>query len=235
MDFDCLFDKGLTLARPEIVPFRLTPNMVDAMGVTGVEGTYRCTLQVALHILRDNKETLLSVLEPFLRDPTVAWTRSGRAQRERAAAAAVDAAGGSASRAGGAAAPAAPPAAVLEQEHKAAKEMLQKISDRLSGVYNIFHPYRDKFLKAAARRAAASAQSVQQQQVGGKSAAAAAATATTDMSGGSTGSSSSSEGMGLGASTDEIFTLSVQGQAQRLIDEAVAVENLSQLYVGECW
>ena len=30
-DFDCLFDKGLSLARPEIVPFRLTPNMVDAM------------------------------------------------------------------------------------------------------------------------------------------------------------------------------------------------------------
>ena len=31
VDFDCLFDKGLTLQRPEIVPFRLTPNMVDAM------------------------------------------------------------------------------------------------------------------------------------------------------------------------------------------------------------
>lgn len=30
-DFDCLFDKGLSLKRPEIVPFRLTPNMVDAM------------------------------------------------------------------------------------------------------------------------------------------------------------------------------------------------------------
>jgi serine/threonine-protein kinase ATR len=31
VDFDCLFDKGLTLQKPEIVPFRLTPNMVDAM------------------------------------------------------------------------------------------------------------------------------------------------------------------------------------------------------------
>jgi Phosphatidylinositol 3- and 4-kinase len=29
VDFDCLFDKGLTLLRPEIVPFRLTPNMVS--------------------------------------------------------------------------------------------------------------------------------------------------------------------------------------------------------------
>jgi hypothetical protein len=28
-----------------------------------------------------NRETLLSVLEPFLQDPTVGWDRSGRAQR----------------------------------------------------------------------------------------------------------------------------------------------------------
>jgi len=43
VDFDCLFDKGLNLARPEIVPFRLTPNLVDAMGLTGVEGSFRRT------------------------------------------------------------------------------------------------------------------------------------------------------------------------------------------------
>lgn len=29
----------------------------------------------------NNRETLLSVLEPFLQDPTVGWDRSGRAQR----------------------------------------------------------------------------------------------------------------------------------------------------------
>ena len=39
-----------------------------------------------MRLLRDNKETLLSVLEPFLRDPTVAWGRSGRAQRSEIAA-----------------------------------------------------------------------------------------------------------------------------------------------------
>ena len=31
VDFDCLFNKGLTLLVPEIVPFRLTQNFVDAM------------------------------------------------------------------------------------------------------------------------------------------------------------------------------------------------------------
>ena len=47
VDFDCLFEKGLSLMKPEIIPFRLTPEMIDAMGLTGVEGTYRKTLEVS--------------------------------------------------------------------------------------------------------------------------------------------------------------------------------------------
>ena len=74
VDFDCLFDKGTRLKRPEVVPFRLTPHMVEAFGVTGVEGGFRRSLEVSLHCLRDHRETLLNVLEPFLRDPTVGWT-----------------------------------------------------------------------------------------------------------------------------------------------------------------
>ena len=77
---DCLFDKGVSLSRPEIVPFRLTPNMVDAMGVTGYEGAFRCTMECCLSLLKQHRDTLLSVLEPFLRDPTVCWGRVGRAQ-----------------------------------------------------------------------------------------------------------------------------------------------------------
>ena len=33
-------------------------------------------------MLRENQETLASVLEPFLNDPTVGWDRQGRAQRK---------------------------------------------------------------------------------------------------------------------------------------------------------
>jgi Phosphatidylinositol 3- and 4-kinase len=35
VDFNCLFWKGLTFEKPEKVPFRLTANLVDAMGLTG--------------------------------------------------------------------------------------------------------------------------------------------------------------------------------------------------------
>lgn len=35
VDFGCLFFTGQLLKVPETVPFRLTHNMVDAMGITG--------------------------------------------------------------------------------------------------------------------------------------------------------------------------------------------------------
>ncbi|KAM1106722.1 hypothetical protein TB2_003454 [Malus domestica] len=35
VDFSCLFDKGLQLEKPELVPFRLTQNMIDGFGITG--------------------------------------------------------------------------------------------------------------------------------------------------------------------------------------------------------
>ncbi|GAM33244.1 ATR checkpoint kinase [Talaromyces pinophilus] len=38
VDFNCLFDKGLTFEKPEVVPFRLTHNMVDAFGAYGYNG-----------------------------------------------------------------------------------------------------------------------------------------------------------------------------------------------------
>ncbi|EGB10647.1 hypothetical protein AURANDRAFT_36497 [Aureococcus anophagefferens] len=82
VDFDCIFDKGTRLKTPEIVPFRLTPHMVEAFGVTGVEGCFRRSLEVGLHTLRHHRETLLNVLEPFIRDPTVGWSRTGKAQRD---------------------------------------------------------------------------------------------------------------------------------------------------------
>lgn len=75
VDFDCIFDKGLNLPRPEIVPFRLTQNLIDAFGPTGHDGAFRSTMESVLSVLRDNKDTLLSVLEPFAKDPVIDWHR----------------------------------------------------------------------------------------------------------------------------------------------------------------
>lgn len=70
VDFNCLFDKGLTFEKPELVPFRLTHNMVDAMGAYGYEGPFRKSSELTLGLLRQNKDTLMTVLETFLYDPT---------------------------------------------------------------------------------------------------------------------------------------------------------------------
>lgn len=41
IDFGIAFDQGHVLPTPETVPFRLTRDIVDGMGVSGVEGVFR--------------------------------------------------------------------------------------------------------------------------------------------------------------------------------------------------
>ena len=73
VDFDCLFGKGLTLEKPERVPFRLTPNMIDALGITGVEGLFTAAAEYAMQVMRANQQTMMSVLHTFIYDPLVEW------------------------------------------------------------------------------------------------------------------------------------------------------------------
>lgn len=44
--------QGLTLAQPEVVPFRLTQNMIDCYGVSGIEGVFRRTAEITLQAWR---------------------------------------------------------------------------------------------------------------------------------------------------------------------------------------
>jgi serine/threonine-protein kinase ATR len=71
VDFNCLFDKGKTFQEPERVPFRLTHNMVAAMGSHGYEGPFRACSELTLGILRQQEETLMTILEAFIYDPTL--------------------------------------------------------------------------------------------------------------------------------------------------------------------
>jgi serine/threonine-protein kinase ATR len=81
VDFNCLFDKGLTFAMPERVPFRLTHNMVDAMGVYGYEGPFRTSSELTLKLLRQHEETLMTILEAFVYDPTLDLIKKGRERK----------------------------------------------------------------------------------------------------------------------------------------------------------
>lgn len=77
VDFNCLFCKGEQFDTPERVPFRLTHNMVEALGVTGYEGVFRKTCEVTLRVMRSECTSLENVLTTFIYDPLVEWS-SGR-------------------------------------------------------------------------------------------------------------------------------------------------------------
>ncbi|ORX56229.1 hypothetical protein DM01DRAFT_1406563 [Hesseltinella vesiculosa] len=72
IDYTICFEKGKSLRVPERVPFRLTGNMVHALGLTSalgtshstkLDGTYRLAAQHTLRVLRDHKDLLLGLLE----------------------------------------------------------------------------------------------------------------------------------------------------------------------------
>jgi len=82
VDFNCLFDKGLTFAQPERVPFRLTHNMVTAMGIYRYDGPFRHCSELTLRVLRQQEETLMTILEAFIYDPTLDLQRSKKRNQD---------------------------------------------------------------------------------------------------------------------------------------------------------
>lgn len=68
VDLNMLFDQGASLNVPECVPFRLTQNLIDAMGPTGYKGTFTRTCEITMNVLLLNKEALLSVFSTLAND-----------------------------------------------------------------------------------------------------------------------------------------------------------------------
>ncbi|KAF8659826.1 hypothetical protein AX16_001711 [Volvariella volvacea WC 439] len=74
IDFGDCFEVAMHREKfPEKVPFRLTRMLTHAMEVSGIEGSFRNTCQITMRVLRDNKESLMAVLEAFVYDPLINW------------------------------------------------------------------------------------------------------------------------------------------------------------------
>ena len=58
---------------PEKIPFRLTRMLINAMEVTGIEGNYRMTCESVMRVLRENKDSVMAILEAFVYDPLLNW------------------------------------------------------------------------------------------------------------------------------------------------------------------
>lgn len=76
IDLGVAFDQGTKLQIPETVPFRLTRDLVDGLGVTGVNGIFRGSCEVSFKILRENRDHIVSILNVFKWDPLYKWTIS---------------------------------------------------------------------------------------------------------------------------------------------------------------
>eukprot|EP00358_Blepharisma_japonicum_P001158 CAMPEP_0202951044 /NCGR_PEP_ID=MMETSP1395-20130829/28123_1 /ASSEMBLY_ACC=CAM_ASM_000871 /TAXON_ID=5961 /ORGANISM="Blepharisma japonicum, Strain Stock R1072" /LENGTH=178 /DNA_ID=CAMNT_0049657161 /DNA_START=1055 /DNA_END=1587 /DNA_ORIENTATION=- len=74
IDFGDCFEVAMKRERcPELVPFRLTRMLVNAMEISGIEGNFRNTCEQVMTVLRQNRDSLMAMLEVFLYEPLVSW------------------------------------------------------------------------------------------------------------------------------------------------------------------
>ena len=76
IDLGVAFEMGRVLPVPELVPFRLTRDIVDGMGISGTEGTFRRCCEFVLEALRKEKDTIMTVLDVLRYDPLYTWSIS---------------------------------------------------------------------------------------------------------------------------------------------------------------
>nr|XP_021189764.2 serine/threonine-protein kinase mTOR isoform X2 [Helicoverpa armigera] len=85
IDFGDCFEVAVTRDKfPEKIPFRLTRMLINAMEVTGIEGTYRRTCESVMEVLHRHKDSVMAVLEAFVYDPLLNWRLIDAGRRSRA-------------------------------------------------------------------------------------------------------------------------------------------------------
>ncbi|ODA82557.1 hypothetical protein RJ55_01064 [Drechmeria coniospora] len=76
IDLGVAFEAGRILPVPELVPFRLTRDIVDGMGITKTEGVFRRCCEFTLDALREEQYSIMTILDVLRYDPLYTWTVS---------------------------------------------------------------------------------------------------------------------------------------------------------------
>lgn len=74
IDLGVAFEAGRLLPVPEVVPFRLTRDLVDGMGYTKTEGVFRRCCEFTMDTLRAERESIMTLLNVLRYDPLVNWS-----------------------------------------------------------------------------------------------------------------------------------------------------------------
>lgn len=99
--------------------------MLDALGPVGADGAFRGGMISAMATLRNNRDILLSVLEPFIKDPIIDWKKHRSHKKQ-----------GTKGNAGSS-----------KSEAETAKRHIRMIQGRLTGVYNLENPNHKKIVR----------------------------------------------------------------------------------------
>lgn len=240
---------------PEKIPFRLTRMLVNAMEVSGIDGTFRTTSETVMHVLRKNKNSVMAVLEAFVYDPLINWRLLETAHKDDTKKPAA-AGGKDEAKEGAAAAPAAAAAPPPVRSSHAPHDLVvgsavshASLAERRRSVVEI-EQQTDRTTQAGVPPMGPTA-----------AAAAAAASSSTAGADGAAASSSSAahlagsfqneqlndkavavisrvesklKGTDFAREVTNVSVLDVPGQVQRLILEATSHINLCQSYIGWC-
>eukprot|EP00929_Paragymnodinium_shiwhaense_P067440 TRINITY_DN33949_c0_g1_i1.p1 TRINITY_DN33949_c0_g1~~TRINITY_DN33949_c0_g1_i1.p1 ORF type:complete len:648 (+),score=188.25 TRINITY_DN33949_c0_g1_i1:496-2439(+) len=92
IDFGMTFEAGKQLKYPEVVPVRLSRDVVAGLGCLGTGGLFRYSSETTLNVLREAAALCTAVVEVFVHDPLYNWAIHPRKaqQSDRDANAALD-------------------------------------------------------------------------------------------------------------------------------------------------
>jgi ataxia telangiectasia mutated family protein len=76
IDLGVAFEMGRILPVPEVVPFRLSRDIVDGMGITKTEGDFRRCCEFTLEALRKEAYSVMAILDVLRYDPLHNWSIS---------------------------------------------------------------------------------------------------------------------------------------------------------------
>lgn len=76
IDLGVAFDQGKKLPIPETVPFRLTRDIIDGFGISGVEGIFRKSCEHTFRVMQMHSDHILVILDVLRWDPLYTWSIS---------------------------------------------------------------------------------------------------------------------------------------------------------------
>ena len=76
IDLGVAFEQGKILPIPELIPFRLTRDIIDGFGIYGTEGIFKNCCENILELLKDAKDQIVTIFEVLLYDPLHNWCLS---------------------------------------------------------------------------------------------------------------------------------------------------------------